>query len=59
MSDPEDPSEDPNYQAWLEELAKQCRCNPGSLRPCDGLMAGGMCDGLDLTEDREGDDYDE
>jgi|GEM_PF-4398732 hypothetical protein len=46
-----DPSEDPKYQAWLEELAKECKCWPDC--PCGGLMAGGLCDELDLRDDEE------
>lgn len=43
----DDPTDDPAYQAWLADLATQCRC---SDKPCDGLMAGGLCDDLDWTE---------
>ncbi len=37
----------------VEELAKQCTCQPQHLRPCDGLMAGGLCDELDLRDPYE------
>lgn len=49
----EDPSQDPNYQRWIEELAKHCRCSCG---PCDGLMSGGICDEIvDPERDRDDD----
>ena len=35
-------NDDPSYQDLVVELAKECRC-PGD-RPCDGLLAGGLCD---------------
>lgn len=51
----EDPYDDPAYQQFVEEMAKDCKCTPLSNRPCDGLLAGGLCD--DLHTDRECDDY--
>src|ERR1051325_5575556 len=44
------PLDDPDYQAFVEEMAKLCRCTPLSDRPCDGLLAGGPCDDLHLDE---------
>lgn len=44
----EDPYATPEYQAFLEDVAKYCRCEYG--KPCDGVLAGGMCDGLTLDE---------
>lgn len=41
------------YELWVENLAKHCTCT-GIDRPCDGLMAGGLCDDPHL--DREIDD---
>lgn len=49
----ETPQDDPEYQKMVEELAKQCTCQPQHLRPCDGLMAGGLCDELDLRDPYE------
>lgn len=34
-----------DYAAFAEEQAKHCRCAPGE-RPCDGVLAGGICDEL-------------
>lgn len=55
MSHPQQPEnqDDPDYAIWVEKLAEQCTCTPHSDRPCDGLLAGGMCD--DLHMDREDD----
>lgn len=38
-----DPYDTPEYQAFVEEMAKHCRCSP-RYRPCDGVLAGGVCD---------------
>ena len=51
-------TDDPSYQALVEELAKQCDCLPPHLRPCDGLLAGGPCDELDLREPEDPDEDD-
>ena len=48
-----DIADDPDYQAFVAEQVKHCRC---SHKPCDGVLAGGPCDELDLTEDEE-DEY--
>jgi hypothetical protein len=50
-------TDDPSYQALVQELAAQCTCTPESDRPCSGLLAGGLCD--DLHMGRELDDPDE
>ena len=34
------------YDQLVEQLAKICTCTPLSDRPCDGLLAGGLCDDL-------------
>lgn len=36
-----DPYETPEYQEFLAECAKHCRCKQ---RICAGVLAGGMCD---------------
>lgn len=47
-----DPFESAEYQKFVEEMAKHCHCSPRH-RPCDGVLAGGLCDRI--TDDR--DDY--
>lgn len=48
-SEPSNPLDDPGYQALVEQLAKDCRC-VGVDKPCDGLMGGGLCDKLNMSE---------
>ena len=38
-----DMTDDADYQTWIESLVKYCRCQNGDV-PCDGLLAGGICD---------------
>lgn len=45
-----DIADDPEYQQFVQEQAKHCRCSHG---PCDGVLAGGPCDEMDLSEDKE------
>jgi hypothetical protein len=61
MSDGEydDMHDDPGYQALVVELASKCTCTPISDRPCDGLLAGGLCDDLHLEERNACDGFDE
>lgn len=54
---PADPTDDPQYQAWVESMAKHCRCRSSDV-PCAGVLAGGMCDEIDDSADMD-DDYDE
>lgn len=42
-----DMQDDPEYQAWVESMAKHCRCSHDC--PCAGVLAGGICD--DRQED--------
>jgi hypothetical protein len=45
--DPEpffDPYSTPEYAAFVEEMAKHCQCLPPHSCPCDGVLAGGLCD---------------
>lgn len=44
-----EPQDDPAYQKMLDEMAKMCRCK-GMDKPCDGLLAGGLCDHLNFSE---------
>jgi hypothetical protein len=46
-----DIADDPDYQAFVQEQAKHCRCSHG---PCDGVLAGGPCD--EICDEEE---YDE
>lgn len=50
MSEPQD---DPEYQKMVDELALKCTCQPDSARPCDGLLAGGLCDDINWREGLE------
>ena len=56
MSTVDDPmsemDNDPEYQAFVGRCAEKCHCTYG---PCDGVLAGGMCDGILYDEDQEDD----
>ncbi len=57
-ADPEyqDFLEDPEYQRFLNWAASKCHCANG---PCDGVLAGGFCDGFNHERDEdEWTDYD-
>ena len=43
MSTPED---DEAYQRFMESMTERCRCTPEGNRPCDGVLAGGLCDDM-------------
>lgn len=57
----EDPYDTPEYQAFVEDMAKHCHCLPLDRRPCDGVLAGGPCDGFgyDANDDPEPPDEEE
>jgi len=38
----EDMRDDPEYQKFEQDMAKNCQSD---MPPCDGCLAGGMCDG--------------
>jgi hypothetical protein len=38
------PYETEEYQKFVESMAAHCHCEPLSLRPCEGVLAGGLCD---------------
>ncbi len=46
MSDQEreDPFGTPEYAEYVASMEKHCKCYPLERRPCDGVLAGGMCD---------------
>ena len=39
-----DMASDPEYQRFVEGQRRFCRCSRDS--PCDGVLAGGMCDDI-------------
>jgi hypothetical protein len=50
MSTEPDMTESPEYQAWVESMAKHCRCRNGDV-PCAGVLAGGLCDEMPAEHD--------
>lgn len=46
MSYDENIYETPEYQEFVDECSKRCRCSRGV---CDGVLAGGFCD--EIIED--------
>lgn len=38
-----EPSESEQYQAFVESMVQYCQCCE-SNRPCEGVLAGGLCD---------------
>jgi hypothetical protein len=40
-----DPYESAEYQRFVESMVEHCHCHEGN-RPCDGVLAGGLCDGI-------------
>lgn len=46
-----DPYNSPGYQTFVESMVPHCQCDHHN-RPCDGVLAGGPCDGI-----RERDEY--
>ena len=50
--------DDPNYEAWLAALAKDCDCCVCCWeKPCGGCQQGGICDAMPCSreDDREHD----
>lgn len=45
-----DPFESAEYQKFVESMVPHCHCSPAH-RPCDGVLAGGVCDGI--KDDRD------
>ena len=43
-----DPYDTPEYAAFIEEMAKHCRC---THTVCDGVLSGGVCDEIIEDED--------
>lgn len=44
---PTDPYDTDEYQAFVDSMVPYCHC--ARNRPCDGVLAGGICD--DVQED--------
>ncbi len=45
MSFPPEITDSPEYQDFVESMVPFCRCT-GHNRPCDGVLAGGLCDNI-------------
>lgn len=43
--EPKDITEDEEYQKFVESMVPHCHC-AGQHRPCDGVLAGGLCDNI-------------
>lgn len=41
---------------WIAEAAKHCRC-ADLWKPCEGVLAGGICDELEDDRDDEAEDF--
>ena len=58
MGDTRDPYESIGYAIFRAHMAKDCRCCYECRgRPCDGVLAGGVCDQARCRCDDETDDY--
>ena len=47
----EDPYESEEYQKFIESMVPLCHCSPRN-KPCDGVLAGGVCDGINDDSDQ-------
>lgn len=54
----EDPYQSEEYQKFVESMVEHCRCTPEGNRPCDGVLAGGLCDDLHWERDHSHEDED-
>lgn len=53
----DDQYESDEYQKHVESMVQYCHCEPADCRPCDGVLAGGLCDGKrDDPDDYESED---
>jgi len=43
---------DAEYQKFVDSMVQHCHCLEGN-RPCDGVLAGGICDGITDDNDDE------
>jgi hypothetical protein len=49
---PENPYESVEYERFVQSMVKHCHCDP-EYQPCDGVLAGGMCDDMHRSEREE------
>lgn len=58
---PENPFDSVEYEQFVASMVPHCHCS-ARYRPCDGVLAGGICDGMsdepNDSEDDEPDDQD-
>lgn len=55
----QDPFESAEYQKFVESMVPHCHCRERD-RPCDGVLAGGMCDNIqDDPDDEKTNGYDD
>ena len=45
------------YERFISEMVQHCQCRAENC-PCDGVLAGGLCD-MDLEEEEHEEDNDE
>ena len=50
-----DPFQSAEYERFVQSMVPHCHCSEHH-RPCDGVLAGGLCDGL-KDEREEGDPF--
>lgn len=53
----EDPYESEEYQRFVESMVPHCHCAERH-RPCDGVLAGGLCDNMQDDPDRNDEEDD-
>ena len=49
-------ADDPDYQDFVFAMERFCHCDYD--RPCDGVLAGGLCDGREEQVDEYNDESD-
>lgn len=56
---PKDITEDEEYAKFVESMVPHCHC--ARNRPCDGVLAGGLCDNIqeERCTDEDYDDFDQ
>lgn len=54
----EDPYQSEEYQRFVDSMFHECHCKE-SNRPCDGVMVGGLCDGIEEEPERYEDEEEE